>query len=134
MRDTSSITIIDDLQLDPFFTAPNYFVQIPTGRNDKLVNASIWIDRAAENRGDGNKRMQFIGSPESPRGKVLVKECRSFRNKPTDQDNQIDGLSAATRALQGYRDTSHHAPDYPLLPGSDEYYAKLAGVDPYDED
>lgn len=133
-RDTSSISVINDLIQDPFYTHPNRLEFINTGSHDKLYNASGWITRAEEVWPDGNKRLQFVGDPDSPRGKAFVSECRKWRNKKTDKDNRIDGTSAAFHALQGFRDTSHRAPVYPVVPGSDEYYRKLAGIEEEDDD
>jgi hypothetical protein len=43
-------------------------------------------------------------------------------------------MSVMFEALRDYRDTSHRAPTYPVVPGSDEYYRKLAGIEEEEDD
>ena len=133
-RSTASLSLIDDLAQDPFYTHPRSLVQVPTRGRDKWQRATGWVARAEEGR------IKFVGDPTSAHARRFAGECRRFtidRRAPgysTQKDNQIDGMSVAFEALRDYRDTTYRAPEYDVIPGSDEYYAKLAGVDPYDED
>lgn len=125
-RSTASLSLIDDLAQDPYYTHPRSLVQIPTRGRDKWQRATGWVARAEEGR------VVFVGDKTSAQAKRLIGECRRFtidKNAPgysTQKDNQIDGMSVAFEALRDYRDTSHRAPQYPVIEGSEEYYERLA--------
>ena len=133
-RSTASLSLIDDLAQDPYFTHPRSLVQVPTRGRDKWQRATAWVARAEEGR------VVFVGDKHGAKARSFMGECRRFtidKRAPgysTQKDNRIDGMSVMFEALRDYRDTSHRAPTYPVVPGSDEYYRRLAGIEEEDDD
>jgi len=128
------LSLIDDLAQDPYFTHPRSLVQVPTRGRDKWQRATAWVARAEEGR------VVFVGDKHGAKARSFMGECRRFtidKRAPgysTQKDNRIDGMSVMFEALRDYRDTSHRAPTYPVVSGSDEYYRRLAGIEEEDDD